>query len=504
LTRGSTVKLRIPQGNLSVLSAPQIEAYLKSILAWIPCELFVHVNLWSGRWARGWTKSAAEFKSAILVWDERSAYARRELRSGFEKEREEFDKTVYIDGLSKLRFRGPREGELPERSGRYRIYLPYFELNEGPSLVCVTLNSGAAWERDIFWKPRNVLRLSWRGFGAVHRADGRPDEDEELVVATSFPCLIEIDFWTGARIAVDRKTLTIESKELVEKFIAGESAKLFLDFVEMNQANSRYCSLTQGWARSIDPTKENNYRAFWLFNESRESTGRSVWRQARFPVLRGYLEGVKSDLDVARPIMIHIGRFVFEQLSPFAGLAASRIALSGSDISSCQPLLLYEDGEHLTIDDALAVAFPPEWRNVLAVGDQSLFFCVNRDHPTFEAVDIALQRMMRQKIATIGEEEIFSGRQLQTTEDCAAWVLGAVAYRRNHWQALVDNFKSYLFEVFDKAKLFSASDSAMILNLGSHGSDRYAVKIGRTRIEFCELQEIQAEIELPKDPKWFA
>ena len=504
LPRGSTVKLRIAEGNVSALSVPQIEDYLKSILAWLPCELFVHVNSWSGRWGRGRTKSAAEFKSEIFVWEERNAYGSRELRSSFEKEREEFERTVYIDGLSKLRFHGPREGELPEKRGRYRIHLPYFELNEGPSLVCVALNSGDARERDIFWKPRNALRLSWRGFGVVNKADGRLDEDEEVVVTTSFPCLAEIDLWTGARIAVDRKTLTIDSKEIIEDFIADEGGKLFSDFVEVTRTNSRYCSLTQGWAELINHTKENNYRAFWLFNEISESNGRSVWRQARFPVLSGYLEGVKSDLDVVRPILIRIGRSVSEQLSPFPGLGASRMVLSGSDVSSCQPFLLYEDGEHRTIDDVPAVAFPPEWRNVLAVGDQSLFYCINRDHPTFGARGISLQRTMRYKIATIGEEGIFSGRQLQTTEDCAAWVLGAVAYRRNHWQALVDNFKSYLFEVFDKAKLFSTSESMMFLHLGSRGGDRYAVKISRTRVEFCELHEMQAALEFPKDPKWLA
>ena len=189
------------------------------------------------------------------------------------------------------------------------------------------------------------------------------------------------------------------------------------------------------------------------------------------------MEGVKSDLDVVRPILILLVGLSRSSCRRSRAWGVEN-GLVGQRCFVVPTISLYEDGEHRTIDDVPAVAFPPEWRNVLAVGDQSLFYCINRDHPTFGARGISLQRTMRYKIATIGEEGIFSGRQLQTTEDRAAWVLGAVAYRRNHSQAL-SQFQPYLFEVFDKAKLFSTSESMMFLHLGSRGGDPYAVKMSK-------------------------
>ncbi len=504
-SRGCTVRLRISERSLSLLSAPQIENYLRSMLAQIPCELMVQVGSWSNRWNSDWAKSVDEFKDRTLSRrEELELIGRNRLKTISEKRHDEIEEEVVEHGLSRLRFVGPYKGLLPDKMGCYRIHLPYFELDDGASLIFVALNSGI-WKQ--FWALSDVLALSWRGFRVSNESDDE-DMDTALSIAMAVPCIVEIDLWKGAKVDVNRRRLKIENRKPIKEFIEQEISKVLCKFAESNRINARYCSLISAWANLTLPTKVNNFRAFWMFREGAKDDGRYVWREARFPALQGTNVSrqnpvVPGDRDLVRPIHVYERSYALRVAIPFTGLAPSKLIVAGNDISSCDFYLLYENGENLTLDDAAVVEFPPEWKEVLAIATRELPTILNQNHPTVNIVTPSFRAAFLEKFRGIGNERILADGQLQTSEDCAAWLLSNISHGRHEWQVLIENFQPCLLAAFDKAKCFLTYDCVRVLNFEPYNS--FMIQITSTQIELHSLdRELKSEacIEFPKDPKW--
>jgi hypothetical protein len=522
LPRGSIISLRIPPKNIQALMRERIEAYLNEMVTIIPCELVVKIHDWSRKWEPGWTHGPENISGDLFGFSKRLHIGWEGIQSKKAKEQsdviEKFAAELEGECIAKLRFFGPLEGVLPEGAGCYRIYLPYFEIEGDASLFYVKLNakveaeptwrSGELFEENHFWKMESSIQLSWRGF-RVNNSRAIYGANARLSVSPPVACIVQVDMWNKAQVAVNRRAVAFQDSAPIENFIEGQVARLVEVFAKANSEKAAYCSLEPCWARQVSTGKEPNFRAFWVFKDRFGDEARWVWREAALPAVRELSEydpALKQQLhkfrDIAFPIGTFTGDYKDSRLAPFCGLAPNRLILSGKDVVSTRPLLVYENGESLTFDDCIAVGFPPVWKDIFALGSQGLAPAIfNIDHPTMRLAPFVVRKSFESDYSDVDIDRILSERRLRTDEECAAYML-RLSYALDTadvWEAVIDNFGTYLHEVMVRAGFLSVSGCGKIVYLQRKSS--FLVNATTASIEIQDL--LEANFEFPSDSRWY-
>ena len=397
LRRGTTVRLRIAESKADYIRQT-LPTYLATFLAKVPCTLDISLPDFHRTIQPGWAKLFDEMHAQLLPLNVASNY--RNMQSIEDKTTEQEWQLVRDGARSSLRYFGPLTGDLPDGLGTYRITLPYFALEGGPSLIYLR-EVGARfqtmrWGRLI---PLNGIGLiSWRGFGLE---DEDEKDDRALSFFTPARMIVEVDLTRGATISINRERLEYQNRRTIQEAIRIAVMQLFDKFVVTHSDKQRYAALSPQWIACIkDRTKALEAAAFWFFLEGKYL----VWRPARLPALRFKMEGQIAtkykginDAALAR-------RYDYstpsssggDRVEPFANLNPTKIVFFGSRRTNPNFAFRYDELSLNEYYQPLArgfypprafvtAEFPPELSDVLGISSYGKV--VNKNHKIFKLLN---------------------------------------------------------------------------------------------------------------------
>jgi len=288
--RGTTVHLRL-RDPLRESLLQQVRDYLKNLLAKVPCPVDVGIGKWCETIEPGWVRRPVQYTDDLLEQSRLFGSGESMLSDRQKQRRAERKKRVSevrSSAASKMRFFGPVESELSNKGGSFQVYLPYFALNDGPSLCFLDVSDGSLRPlvNGYYLSLSHVNQISWRAFQIA------PDEDDSMTedfmdLALPAQFLVQLDISHHGSISVDRDHLVIDSanQALIHAEVSSAAEGLFESFIAQH-GSSVYCSLSSEWAARLSDENLKQNGTYWAQPlEEGGATGLYEWRATEFPTL---------------------------------------------------------------------------------------------------------------------------------------------------------------------------------------------------------------------------
>lgn len=383
--------------------------YINSVVNFLPCRIEVRDEIFAREavvFEPGWRDGRRDFENALAGKFEDRKFREQNVSN----ERKEFVREVRkkwlraeADALEKLRWFGPREYELPNKRGRVRLWLPYFELEGGCSIAYMQLEDGKVTSlpdgNDIV-VPDSFVSVSWRGF---RTAPQRTKFGNHGVV--------EIDLLSGAEISVDRLHLN----SIDESVYAEVSVKLreMTEEFLVETANQSFWMLNEA-VTQFEPAKDFPQKRFHWITPSEAG---KEWSEVKAPFVEictySFARDVSGSVKMGT-ISLSIMQKIRHQ-SSYIGISTRlpggnlRFCNKGTQYNVTLPSIVWLDGEQDAIR-GFSCKFPRSLKDVVSV-KASLRNIVNADHPYIAQISEDIGFKTEINLFNINEEcEILSIR----------------------------------------------------------------------------------------------
>jgi hypothetical protein len=538
--RGTLIKLRIKGGMADMVLGSEFSAFLDDLLVRTPCVFeFRHKDKVKSC-GPGWAWQEADLVRSLM--ERRFPSVVADAPHPLEKKQAEIREELRKLASQKLRLHGPFEQNLPDDMGSVRIYVPYFDLDGGPSRLLFRIADGLIrpvrvddddYENAIGMPVLPVVRRSWRGF-ATSAEQAQPKEGAlpprraryRPLFNPSTPLVVETDVVDQATISIDRDTLFIKEPQRFRTAINDACSTALKDFAK-HHANSPYVELTLAHLGDNKPRLPDDLKSLsgthWMFPANAKED-EFVWRRIAFPALMN-LDGPGQDdrltqgkAEVGRPYKDEIRLFEVEpneEIELFDLREPSRLLICKRR-SKLQLALLFEEQSALRVDARWIAEFPEDWAHVVAInyGSRTIY---NRHSPLArfvtnngwrEYIDIS-QAKPRPSADGIARDVVVDqlARVAQTNAGvAAAFILGKCdELTSDEWQKLKDAAPPDWMTVFALAGLRSSQDFVVHWNFDREDRDGYLLRLsidGVTKLAGHVEPGDHFALPLPKDPRW--
>lgn len=377
-----------------------------------------------------------------------------------ERQSEESWSECKADAADRLRFYGPQESSLENGLGKYRIHLPYFQLDEGASLAFLRVHNGkgtglpggvhAATCED-------VSDTGWRGIG-VNGFAGQSERFQTVWggASATIPApggfAITVDMHNGATPSVDRSSLRISREVFAEisSKIQADAEVLLEKFLEGN-ATSTFSALNRALALQWFPTKQiplsEPIRSLILPIGERSNT--FVWGHLSYPFIellagslafKGTVQSVVIDgkpIDYYRVVSTSGGYNAF--ISTLSRVPGKRLVILSEQDLFYLPAPLW-DGPPTFSQKCVGFEthFPSDWKSVCAVMLRNAPLW-NIAHPVVRSITPDAWHWASRNIHS-GDPRQHLNEILQQRDKAAAWLLMCIMLRKgeNFWKAVYE------------------------------------------------------------------
>lgn len=471
---GTEVRLRIRHDSVETLRAGLAD-YAKLILRYIPCYVEVRQFRSVSGFGPGWCWTFSDFIPQFLAGFKSERYSSHvTLLPSDEIQRRELEDqrwTELQETASRcIRCLGPIEGMLPRRLGRFRVHLPYFELNGGRSLAFLDMDENVS---RVLPQGRLAIPLrfaqsqSWRGFAAPGPIRGRALGQRRQFV-------VEID-WHDGEISVDRQHLQIDERLLKAALncidpVSTELAHIFFD----KDNSGPFSLLNSQLLKSERMSQKINNTHRWA-SKVRSMPHAYSWQAVRFPCVffcdrplgRSVPASVRWRGEIA-PVLPRVWLHQeYMSLQPLADSNPDRIVFYDRE-----PVLLWEQAPQLFkmhLDQPLPrAAFPPEWSAVVGFS-RSGIRVLNANHPLVRSIS---RRVWADYLQKTKEGLALSDEFLMAHSSMLnAWVISNLWEEKLFWNGIRDN-RPHLYA--DALKHVQAMGALPILVV-AHDFDLHAI-----------------------------
>jgi hypothetical protein len=515
--RGTTIKLRIKPEYSNLDFQDSIVEYIASIVSKAPCTLEVRSRTEAKLQPAGWVRKLTSFSDQCLHdidWASGRGNPKMEIKSNSQAQTES-ETRVWWGSLKEkakeqIRYFGPIEGKLPEGRGCYRLHIPYFDLDGGPSPIFFDLAKDqiAALPNSYFGVEPTGLEIdSWRSFLSLrsdHLRNQRSFSANKVVVA-------EVDHIKAGTISLSRAHFEVEHQATLGRFLSrvimDARSQLFIML-----ASSTFSPLFQDSAE-LSALNDTKLPSFWGFAEYSSEDGERPrqfqWRSIRFPAvlipetieqytpLRGQ-EACNSAgfFDELRPLELRFSGLRW----PLPGVQPSRIVLDGFT-SFGEPHLVYDNDQNRCVGP-LAAQFPNEWADVLAITLNQLTV-YNRDNLIYRHITQKAWEDYSKLKAELNEQQLTTSASQGDPGRASCFLLAHVAETTEFWEALRDNFYEELQRIFMLVGLAGSTEHFKVWKPGYKGGVR-TVSIKGSQFSEGRLHSNSASslLPFPADRKW--
>jgi hypothetical protein len=421
---------------------------------------------------------------------------------------------IRAEARSRLKFK-TKEGTLYGGLGRYRLHLPYFELDAEPTLAFLRPDykskAGEAELRPVWngyaWLPGIWTECSWKGIDVRVPWIGR---------RRSSRVIMEID-WTGeaaSRLSVNRNGLKLNdaAKRAFDQVLTDEK-KLESDFAEF-QSGSVFSTLNCSLLGKYLGTETIR----WVHYDGTNSV--CHWREVECPFLMehsSYEEEAiwqEDEAAILRPIRL-AGEIIKGADLSFEAFPPTHIAVEKRSSLSIRGFWRREPSKvNPQRSFGVVSCFPDKWDQLCAVevgyaGDRDIIW--NQSHQLIvETTEEAWQKVVecsrrQHEFSLPTDDELCS-----STSESSAWLLFAIKeiteqFSRSPspvevWDGFVERETTFIREIWSKA--FGKLDTAVCFldSTSSSGSVLYAYKVNGCEV----LKSVEGICEFLPDlgPEW--
>jgi hypothetical protein len=352
------------------------------------------------------------------------------------------------------------EGELPDRIGRFRIRMPYFELAGGASLVFMDDDKYGdelkvkelLKERGFFYRPRFDTFASWKGM-RIHLGS--------YVIDRSYCIKLEFDFYDeeAGTPQVSRNIISVKPKGERALLWLNKKAKDLEDKFVKENVKSRYSLLNCGIAGVHVSIKDPQ----WLVLDDKKTdevkfqriefpaTITFPWKYLTLPQKIRYRGNAVTLLTL---FVTRTGTYRYEEVS---GIDLSRTCpdkiVLANNIYWLSVAPLWDKSPYNTdgqdIGTIKAASFPPKWKGVTGImfGRKGELVW-NKVFPPLKHIkkdDLNWSKKQTDKIDPLAISDIL----LKDRGRATAWVLNFVCSgNKNVWNALLERAPGFLNEVW--------------------------------------------------------
>jgi hypothetical protein len=395
--RGTSVKLRIKETMKDLFAGEQFRSFVDEAITRAPCVFeFRHLGR-AKSFGPGW------------AWDESDLlrFALDNKLPKLERSEDDLEKSEDHKALIKARVEirklagerlklfGPFEHKLPGEMGVMRLYVPYFALDDGASVLFFKAVGQLIRRVAIPYDDEDfgvlldpAIRRSWRGFSTsmavgevTSMSPGRYFQDARYIrtsnFTTSLPIAIEMDFLDHATISIDRNSLVVASSGDAPKIFREACVSALVNFAQFQKA-SPYLEATIAFFRESnlevpEELKDLSGR-YWIFPAEGDEDAFS-WREIRFPAVLN-LDEPSEEYRLSRRCSEknrlyrdEVRRFVLDseiREHPFSDLVPTRLLLFRRD-RRFQIALLFETRDTSRVEEELIARFPEKWERLIAI-----------------------------------------------------------------------------------------------------------------------------------------
>jgi len=492
----------------------RIIGYLQRTLIHIPCPLSVRAE---GRGApsveykpAGWVPPEEHFFDQLLskFHTQRYYVAEGEIRpsSEFEASRRLAQRWQECkeEARARLRLYGPIETVLDNGLARYRLHLPYFELDGGASFLFMRVagNKGKLLPEGstaIACNPVEVHGL--RGIAASSTPE-RYSPSPSGMRLSSATAVLAID-WLKGGISVDRATLDLDPGDLeaVRMHVARDVARLVHRFLD-EKADSKYAALNRAFVltnleeQEIAPSKEL-FTAVSMFDAKRRSYH---WDAVRRPFVEliddivGDKRSIASvefgDAQCTHTSVVTLPGYR-EFVTPLLRVPGKRLVLLQNTYDIIPVLQLASVSHSAANGIGFEAQFPPEWEHLCAVANVGSMTLWNSAHPLVRLVDWGAWKWV---VATVveGDPRQHIDQIRQDPRRMAAWLLRCINLKKSvtFWKGIVEQVPDLLSSLTSRMPLERQDQPIRIWNFGHQfGSSSETLEISAVNIGFLDFQK---------------
>ncbi|MEH1860587.1 MAG: TIR domain-containing protein [Nostoc sp.] len=300
-------KKNLSQENLSEFVS-KLKSFLQNVLDYIPCNFnfisdFPEKKL---EFKPGWIcKKDAFYKEIEKDFTKFLAQWRDSNNSS--EEAENFYVSSYREKLKECLKWKIKEGELPNNLGKYRVYLPYFELNNQVSFAFLeTAESTEIILKEFKYNHSHFYivdcksqRISWKGMNFSISSHMRNAYTGKRSFSTNMLVTIDLTPYSTSHqeinLEVNRNDVKIDNsvKERINIFLTNEFDDFIQEFLN-NHKTSPYALLNYQIARKHEITNSlisDNTSLYWLFKENNQIK----WQTLKAPLISDKAHSNKQD-----------------------------------------------------------------------------------------------------------------------------------------------------------------------------------------------------------------
>jgi hypothetical protein len=398
--RGTLLRLRIRNDAKDLILGQKFNDFVDDLLIKTPCVFeFRHLSA-TKSFGPGWAHQKADLLQRTLDVNFPEGTVDANISDPKEKKEAEANKKKLDqfrnEASSKMNLFGPVEEVLPNDMGMLRVHLPYFDLDEGPSLLFFSTIDGLIHpltqeddedDLEVGRRLDSISRESWRGFSTSMAAINSSGSSRSLRYSRSsyrsrvrinLPAIVELDFVDRAKISIDRNSLEIDDENNdVGKSVRRVCLSLLETFAGY-QGLSPYAGITIALLGErgveLSPELKAHSGVYWIFpTGSKEDV--FMWRQIAFPAILN-LDGASKDdrlvnerMEEGSPFKDEIREFDLDgtsDIEPLSILAPARILLFRRR-RKFRLGLLYDAASTSKRDRRLIAEFPDEWAHIIAI-----------------------------------------------------------------------------------------------------------------------------------------
>jgi hypothetical protein len=509
--RGTTVYLRVRREMRKLVSEKLLE-YLGQEIVYAPCNFKIEADNVLN-YSPGWLSPPGTllrplFERIFPTPYRNTKWITQETKTK-EAERKVSRSRLVAKAHSLLRFFPPEEGELPNGLGLFRLTIPYYMLEGGPSLTFMDVEEDLLRPVHVrpdpqFFSPiRTAVKIGWRCF----RINADLEEPEhDLYMPGHLPVIREVDLKKGGVISVDRRSFRHPLEDEIESFLI-DTETAYLRKFALAFSGSKYSVLDDRWQDLIqEESRLGEGNKHWIFPETATSGSRSFkLRPARFPALlvpdAGMSELLKNpgpDRDDPFRDRLVVLEPLDEALWPLPEFQPSRLVVETSGYR-IRGALVFEETLSKKTDDRLMVEFPPNWETVLACETTSASRIFNKNHVLLKFLPTDKWRRLKEMLGELYAEEL-AARATENTDLAAAFMIKYAHEEGEFWNGFRDTHPKQFQLLFEQLKSLGVASIRIWMVTGSSRGFR-TIDDGGSR--FAEWQALSTcPLPIPADERW--
>jgi hypothetical protein len=545
LNRGTLLKLRIKDDIKELILGAEFSDLIGGLIVKSPCVFETQHPSLAKSIGPGWADKKSDllervleetFPERLLDDDISDSKARKEAES-----HKRYWDEIRSEASSRLDLFGPIEQVLPNDMGTFRIHLPYFKLDNGPSLLFFKIAEGKIlplakdqnWDEhevQLAMLPTPILRQSWRGFSSLYGGEDKvgssqPSFSPNMPHATrarrrfgyrsqlSLPAIVELDIVDNASISVDRNSLVVADEAVMFEAVRFASLQLLERFAKF-QRPSPYTEAT------ISMLSENKFEmardlkklagVFWIFPFDQKQSA-FFWRPINFPAVLN-LDGVHpSDRllnrsNSASSCKDEVRDFLRKRyVEPFTNLSPARIILSNLH-RKLRLALTYEANSADRIDGRLIAEFPSEWAHIAVIeyDDNTVY---NRDSFLIKLMGTNGWRELLKLRPGVLTRRVLMDQIAQTNSEIASAFIAYNCDECDHedWNSLRAASLTSWTAVFKMAGFKSTEDFLLCWRVSRDDDDDFLLRLsidGATKLKGRVRPGGHTLLPVPSDDWW--